>query len=120
MPIVHGLRAQRVIRGPRRQTSSLHGCLIYAHQNTLRITREYAPTQGSADQTLWDGVGRASICQRSTTSKHWGTWGRQLESELRKNVPFVRYMQPAVFLDDQLIYAPTLTQRSVNLFKICE
>ena len=37
------------------KTSSLHGCLIYAHQNTLRITREYAATQGSADQTLWDG-----------------------------------------------------------------
>ena len=57
------------------KTSSLHGCLIYAHQNTLRITREYAATQDSADQTVGMGGGRASICQRSTTSKHWGNMG---------------------------------------------
>ena len=97
------------------KTSSLHGCLIYAHQNTLRITREYAATQGSADQTLWDGRWQGVDLPAQHNVQALGEHGAaQLESDLRKNVPFRSlHVQPAVFLDDQLIYAPTLdpTQR---------
>ena len=97
------------------KTSSLHGCLIYAHQNTLRITREYAATQDSADQTLWDGRWQGVDLSAQHNVQALGEHGAaQLESDLRKNVPFRSlHVQPAVFLDDQLIYAPTLdsTQR---------
>ena len=97
------------------KTSSLHGCLIYAHQNTLRITREYAATQDSADQTVWDGRWQGVDLSAQHNVQALGEHGAaQLESDLRKNVPFRSlHVQPAVFLDDQLIYAPTLdpTQR---------
>ena len=97
------------------KTSSLHECLIYAHQNTLRITREYAATQGNADQTLWDGRWQGVDLPAQHCVQALGEQGAaQLESDLRKNVPFRSlHVQPAVFLDDQLIYAPTLdpTQR---------
>ena len=97
------------------KTSSLHGCLIYAHQNTLRITREYAATRDSADQTLWDGRWRGVDLPAQYNVQALGEKGAaQLDRDLRKNVPFRSlHVQPAVFLDDQLIYAPTLdpTQR---------
>ena len=97
------------------KASSLHGCLIYPYQNTLRITREYAATQGSVDQTLWDGRWQGVHLPAQHNVQALGEHGAaQLESELRKNVPFRSlHVQPAVFLDDQLIYAPTLdpTQR---------
>ena len=97
------------------KTSSLHGCLIYAHQNTLRITREYAATRDSADQTLWDGRWRGVDLPAQYNVQALGEKGAaQLDRDLRKNVPFRSlHVQPAVFLGDQLIYAPTLdpTQR---------
>jgi len=97
------------------KTSSLHGCLIYPYQNTLRITREYAATQDSADQTVWDGRWQAVDLSAQHSVQALGKHGAtQLESDLRKTVPFRSlHVQPAVFFGDQLIYAPTLdpTQR---------
>ena len=97
------------------KASSLHGCLIYPHQNTLRITREFAATQSSADQTVWDGRWQAVDLPAEHSVQALGGHGAaQLESDLRKNVPFRSlYVQPAVFFSDHLIYAPTLvpTQR---------
>lgn len=94
------------------KTSSLHGCLIYPHQNTLRITREYAATQGSADQTVWDGRWQGIDLPIEHSVQALGEHGAaQLDSDLRKNVPFRSlHVQPAVFFGDQLIYAPTLEQ----------
>ena len=81
------------------KTSSLHGCLIYAHQNTLRITREYAATQDSADQTVWDGRWQGVDLSAQHNVQALGEHGAaQLESDLRKNVPFRSlHVQPAVF-----------------------
>lgn len=94
------------------RTSSLHGCLIYPHQNTLRITREYAATQGRADQTVWDGRWQGIDLPAQSSVQALGEHGAaQLDSDLRKNVPFRSlHVQPAVFFGDQLIYAPTLDQ----------
>lgn len=94
------------------KASSLHGCLIYPHQNTLRITREYAATQGSADQTVWDGRWQVVNLPAEYSVQSLGEHGAaQLDSDLRKNVPFRSlHVQPAVFFGDQLIYAPTLDQ----------
>ncbi len=94
------------------RTSSLHGCLIYQHQNTLRITREFAATQGAADQTVWDGRWQGVNLPIEHSVQALGEHGAaQLDSDLRKNVPFRSlHVQPAVFLGDQLIYAPTLDQ----------
>ncbi|MGB0568679.1 MAG: hypothetical protein ACPGK3_00765, partial [Paracoccaceae bacterium] len=94
------------------KTSSLHGCLIYPHQNTLRITREFAATQGAADQTVWDGRWQGINLTAEHSVQALGEHGAaQLDSDLRKNVPFRSlHVQPAVFLGDQLIYAPTLDQ----------
>jgi len=96
-------------------SASLHGCLIYPYQNTLRITREYAATQDSADQTVWDGRWQAVDLSAQHSVQALGKHGAtQLESDLRKTVPFRSlHVQPAVFFGDQLIYAPTLdpTQR---------
>jgi hypothetical protein len=77
----------------------LHGCLMYPHQNTLRITREFAATQGAADQTVWDGRWQAVDLPAEHSVQALGEQGAaQLESDLR----------------------PPWTQRSVNLSKICE
>ena len=97
------------------KASSLHGCLIYPYQNTLRITREYAATQGSADQPVWDGRWQGvDLPAQHNVQALGGHGAAQLDNDLRKNVPFRSlHVQPAVFWGDQLIHAPTLdpTQR---------
>ena len=75
------------------KTSSLHGCLIYAHQNTLRITREYAATQGSADQTLWDGRWQGIDLPAQHNVQALGEHGpHNWKVNCAKMFPFVRYM----------------------------
>jgi tRNA(Ile)-lysidine synthase len=92
------------------KTSSLHGCLIYSYQNTLRITREYAATQRSADQNVWDGRWQGVGLPEDHSVQSLGEYGAaQLESDVRRNVPFRSlHVQPAVFFEDTLIHAPTL------------
>ena len=67
------------------------------------------------DQTLWDGRWQGVDLPAQYNVQALGEQGAaQLDRDLRKNVPFRSlHVQPAVFLDEQLIYAPTLdpTQR---------
>jgi len=93
-------------------TSSLHGCLIYRHKNTLRMTREYAATCIGSDKTLWDGRWKIAGVNADHQVRSLGEDGAaQLENTVRKSVPYRSlYVQPAVFLRDQLIFAPTLDQ----------
>jgi tRNA(Ile)-lysidine synthase len=94
------------------KTSSLHGCLIYPHQKTLRITREYAATQSSVDQTVWDGRWQGVDLPTDYSVQALGEHGAaQLVGDVRKNVPFRSLSaQPAIFFGERLMYTPTLDQ----------
>ena len=90
--------------------SSLHGCLVYPYKNTIRITREYAATQSSADHNVWDDRWHTQNVPTDSYLRALGKDGAaQLDTGLRKNVPYRSlYVQPAIFRHGQLLYSPTL------------